>query len=1298
MKKLIFPLLFCLGVLLPQALLAQSGHTSVIVGTGTSSNYYAPFNPFYKNSTSETIYTATEIGTAGTIDTIWFYSASTSPFSCTSLKVYLGSTTQSNFSTTSSWILENSLELVYSATNTSIAGLNGWFAIPLQTPWFYDGVDNLVVAVTKTASSYSSSCTWRYTSTSSQYRVLYRQNDSDAGYGSLSSLTSSTTGTSTYERPNVKLSMDTQIPSCSRPSSLTISNLSYNSARVNWTGCNDANYYELCYGTTPNVNTYANNAVSVYDEYYDLYQLDDSTTYYVWVRSVCDTSTTAWSLISFTTQVACATVVNAVVDSIFDNDAVVRWSVDTAVGQPLQHVVLEYRALDESTWTVVEVLFDTTYALTGLQDGTEYIVRITSICDYDTSNAVTLQFRTTTCGEYADGTTTSSYVPFYGLYDYGYSQTIYPGNALAGATTITGISFQTYSAPSSYTTRTISISMGNTTRTSLSTSSYIDESTLTHVVTNYGMDVSTPGWIYIPFTTPFVYDGTSNVVVTVTNLTGDYSSFMFYHHATTVGNSVYWYRDGTPISGTSPGGTSGTTSTVPNVRFDADCGGSSSGCTRPTDFTDDDVTYNSIDLSWTGCPYADSYEVRYGTDPSVTASTAVTESSTSEMYTLTGLRGYTTYYIWVRSVCGDETSQWSVPIMVTTLQSCAMVLDAQVVDTNETNASISWSINTSEGQTLSSVVVAWHVVGETTWDSMEVLSSTSCLLTNLRSGVNYEVQVISVCGGDSSAAVTLTFTTPACYEYANGTATNSYVPFYGLYSYGYSQIIYPPTNLSGADTIYGISFRVASVPSSYRTRTVSISMGNTTRTSVATSSYISESLLTHVVTNYPMDVSSVGWTYIPFTTPFVYDGTSNLVVTVTNLTGSYSSFNFYHHTPTVGNAIYWYRDGTPISGTSPGGTSGTTSTVPDIRFDAPCALSGCMAPILVVGTVTGTSIDLNWAPMGAETDWIVGYKASGENVWTYTRVTTPSHTLTGLAPQTHYALRVGVECDNDTIYAAASATTLNIVETCLMPINLQAVASSTESSLITVSWTPQGGESQWQVEVTGNGLDSLFFVSTTTTTVLGLDSGATYEVRVRAVCDEEDTSRWTSTVSVIPGYIDLGCQPPLAPEIITVTDSSVVLSWTPVSRERRWQVRIYNFAYDSLYRAYSNYVALAGMQVNTTYNVAVRAICGIGDTSDWSPVSYFTTHQTAISDGARQPAVHIYPNPATLHTQIDIQGVTGLVGIEIIDPSGRVVHTDQLPCSESCDKSFSVEGLARGAYFVRIISDNFSTVRKLFVQ
>ena len=178
------------------------GGDDVIVGTGTSGSYsYGPYHNYYKNSWNESIYTSEEIGGGGVIRALSRKVVAASPFTMNTLKIYMGVTSSDQFQSTTDWVPMENLTLVYDGTNVEIGSKVGWETIELQTPFQYNGVDNLVIVTAKKASNYVSALTYEYTSLSNVYRNLYRNNDSDTSYAEAP--TSSTTGTRSASRANV---------------------------------------------------------------------------------------------------------------------------------------------------------------------------------------------------------------------------------------------------------------------------------------------------------------------------------------------------------------------------------------------------------------------------------------------------------------------------------------------------------------------------------------------------------------------------------------------------------------------------------------------------------------------------------------------------------------------------------------------------------------------------------------------------------------------------------------------------------------------------------------------------------------------------------------------------------------------------------------------------------------------------------------------------------------------------------------------------------------------------------------
>lgn len=77
-------------------------------------------------------------------------------------------------------------------------------------------------------------------------------------------------------------------------------------------------------------------------------------------------------------------------------------------------------------------------------------------------------------------------------------------------------------------------------------------------------------------------------------------------------------------------------------------------------------------------------------------------------------------------------------------------------------------------------------------------------------------------------------------------------------------------------------------------------------------------------------------------------------------------------------------------------------------------------------------------------------------------------------------------------------------------------------------------------------------------------------------------------------------------------------------------------------------------------------------------------------------AMNLVPNPATSQVKLSIAGVSGMVDLNIIDMSGRVVMSKKVNAETM--QAIDLSGFAKGAYFVRVTNNNFSKVEKLIVR
>ena len=163
----------------------------------------------------------------------------------------------------------------------------------------------------------------------------------------------------------------------------------------------------------------------------------------------------------------------------------------------------------------------------------------------------------------------------------------------------------------------------------------------------------------------------------------------------------------------------------------------------------------------------------------------------------------------------------------------------------------------------------------------------------------------------------------------SGTNTNSNIPTYVYYNYSLSQQIYTASEIGSAGNITAIAFKVSNSKSA--SRTLDVYMKATTATAFTSTTGWTTCTSSDKVFSGSVTFASSGWTTITFNTPFEYDGTSNVIITVDDNTGSYvsSSSNspqFYVYSTGANRALRYYNDNTNLNPTSSISTAGTYVT------------------------------------------------------------------------------------------------------------------------------------------------------------------------------------------------------------------------------------------------------------------------------------------------------------------------------------------------------------------------------------
>jgi len=124
----------------------------VVIGDGTATSYYVPFNSLWGYSFVEQVYLADEIGMAGTINSISFNMSETAADFTSEFDIFMKNVERTQFASGTDFESVTASNLVYSG---SITFQPGWTTITLDTPFAYDGTSNLMVGVHEKTSGYS---------------------------------------------------------------------------------------------------------------------------------------------------------------------------------------------------------------------------------------------------------------------------------------------------------------------------------------------------------------------------------------------------------------------------------------------------------------------------------------------------------------------------------------------------------------------------------------------------------------------------------------------------------------------------------------------------------------------------------------------------------------------------------------------------------------------------------------------------------------------------------------------------------------------------------------------------------------------------------------------------------------------------------------------------------------------------------------------------------------------------------------------------------------------------------------
>ena len=383
---------------------------------------------------------------------------------------------------------------------------------------------------------------------------------------------------------------------------------------------------------------------------------------------------------------------------------------------------------------------------------------------------------------------------------------------------------------------------------------------------------------------------------------------------------------------------------------------------------------------------------------------------------------------------------------------CMAPTEISVSNISGTSALISWTPN-SFATSDELYTVQYSETGADQWQTLTT-TSTHVSISGLELLTPYTVRLFVDCGDELySDTLTATFSTHCLaggeLAIGDGSSYTGYLPEYSFYKYSYTQQIFLASEMNGATPITSVAFNAYSIADA--SRHLSIYLMHTTESNL--SNYVTPTNAEMVYNGTPTLVA--GWNTFEFTTPFMYNGTDNLLLIVIDSTGSYTSSNqWYYHVANGTLARYNYQDSAPYSITAPPSGGTATSNRNNVIFGGECdSTATCIAPSLLVEDFTNESVTLSWTPGYQETTWEMEYSETGTEDWNAVSATNSPVVVDNLEPNTSYTFRIRSACGGSEYSSWVTATVSTVCDYIDVPYSQDFEADSVSGAgTMTTCW------------------------------------------------------------------------------------------------------------------------------------------------------------------------------------------------------------------------------------------------------
>jgi hypothetical protein len=551
----------------------------VLIGTGTSTNTSVPTNTYNSYAWSESIYLNSQMGDIHKIGKIAYYiTTCQAGRQLVNQKIWMKHTTLTSYANANyPDPSNNGYTLVFDGS--IVLQPNAWLEIPLTTPFYYNGVDNLLICYENRDGRYVQiNTSWMYTW--SDNRVKFK--DSSSGFPNSA-------GTRASYLPNIRLYNSFWVE-CDPDSGSIPAETRTNSTQI-----------DVLFDAVPLVGGLYQTTMNISSNDPEDHDIEIPVTLFVTgfpeINTTPDTldydtvfigypDTTLLHIVnSGTDTLFMSSISSTNVDFLPDTNSyylLAYQSIDlpvifspSVVGSRTGYLIIQHNdATDPPDTTVlkgvglyppeIEVSVSSLADSLIINDTTHQTFTITNEGQSRLDWNIDIEFPSNRFREIGTGNVTNSNVPLYTYYGYSWSEAIYLKDEILNKKTIDKISYHTGNSGSNLVMTNQKIWMKHTSLSSYTSNAYPDPANNGYTLVFDGsVTFNSNQWITIPLTTPFEYNGTDNLLICYENRRGtNYNQYCYFYY-TDKSNRVKYKSQ----SGSFPTGTGYITSWVPNIRL-----------------------------------------------------------------------------------------------------------------------------------------------------------------------------------------------------------------------------------------------------------------------------------------------------------------------------------------------------------------------------------------------------------------------------------------------------------------------------------------------------------------------------------------------------------------------------------------------------------------------------------------------------------------------------------------------------------------------------------------------------------